>query len=375
MRAGRFSYIDDCLLSRSDSSPCEAKRVNAPAAPFRFTLKQLLFTIGVFGVLLGLAVMGINGTRGQQRRAHCKNNLRQLALGVSNHQDQRGECPPLAMFDGGLSWAAAILPYVESSSLWVNCNFDQRCDAPANSQTKVLKGDGMFRAYLYCPAKRGAPQRTNGYPAGDYAVPSLGIVESDDPALDDTWMQAHDLSKNRGPFLVTLHKQPQEWKDKPGKHRGDAVRLPSQTSYASWVDGTSNQAIFGEKALHPRYAHAAGKGGDFTVYAWIEKDYNAAGCSRNGAHGLVRDRLARPDRAWSRFGSWHPEVCQFAFGDGHVEAISNYVSSSLIKNASNRCDGERCVLYKTVSPAKAASEKQDAESLATPSPGGTPTHQ
>jgi hypothetical protein len=134
----------------------------------------------------------------------------------------------------------------------------------------------------------------------------------------------------------------QTWSDQPGVHAKRASQYRVLTSMASWIDGTSNQAIFGEKALHPSNANMAGKGGDFTVFAWVENDADASGCSRNGAHGLTRSPQEQPDRTWSRFGSWHAGVCLFAFGDGRVDTVQNYVSTSAIYEWCHRSDGPFC---------------------------------
>ena len=121
-----------------------------------------------------------------------------------------------------------------------------------------------------------------------------------------------------------------------------------------------NQAVFGEKAIHPRWPNVAGKRGDFTVYAWLELNLNASGPARNGYNGLTRtptdgagsyndpnsasDPPAKISKYFARFGSWHPNMCQFAFGDGHVQAVNNYVGSGLIRNMSRRSDGGRVEL-------------------------------
>lgn len=319
--------------------------MNVSAPGRRFTLKQMLIAVGVIGVLLGLAALAINGTQEMQRQRGCQNNLRELALTVQNHHDQRGDCPPLAMFNGGLSWAAALQPYLQDQNAKPNLSFDQRYNAPSNSTSSGLKAKQPISRFLFCPSKRRGPQWTDGYPAGDYAVPSVGIVDSDDPTLDDTWMRADDPFKNYGPFVVVQRVPPQTWINQPGTHAKEAANYVSQTSIASWVDGTSNQALFGEKALHPSRVNTPGRGGDFTVFAWTENDYNASGCSRNGARALARSPDELADRAWSRFGSWHLGICQFAFGDGQVRTVRNVASTSWVFNVSNRANGGRIVCY------------------------------
>ena len=71
----------------------------------------------------------------------------------------------------------------------------------------------------------------------------------------------------------------------------------------------------------------------------------ASACARNGRERLQRSADEPAELAWSRFGSWHPGVTLFAFGDAHVDAVQNYVSSSVIHYASNRADQPGCILY------------------------------
>jgi type II secretory pathway pseudopilin PulG len=313
--------------------------MDALRIPQRFTLLQMLVAVGVFGILLALAVPWIHAARENQQVVQCRDNLRQLALGVQNHHDQRGDCPPLAMFDHGISWAALLQPYCEKRRNFPVLSPDQRYDAASNGQAIGLKGDLALGDYLFCPAKRGAPQRIDGYPAGDYAAPSVGRVSSNDPALDDTWMQAHQFAQNTGPLLVLYRVQPQSWIDRPGtRSRGEARNYRSLTSFASWGNGTMKQAVFGEKALLRRRDGRLERGGDFTVTAWLENDMRASGCARNGGERLQRSVDELAELAWSRFGSWHPGVTLFAFGDAHVDAVQNYVSSSVIYDTCDRHD-------------------------------------
>jgi hypothetical protein len=174
-------------------------------------------------------------------------------------------------------------------------------------------------------------------------------VNADDPAVNDGWMQAHSLDKNWGPFLALHRTQPQAWINAPGVHSKTARRYRSQTSFVMWVDGAAHQIVFGEKAMEPRGMGTAGKGGDFTVYAWIEQDYNASGCARNGANSLARYSSGAAGSAWNRFGSWHPNICQFAFGDGRVEPLQNNIRRQELEKLCNRANGGPCIQIGTVS--------------------------
>ncbi|MEQ8788173.1 MAG: DUF1559 domain-containing protein [Pirellulaceae bacterium] len=312
--------------------------MNVPPAGNRFTLAQLLIVVGILGAGLGLAVRWMQQAREAACRSACKNNLKQHALGFQNHQDQRGDNVPLAVFSRGFSWAELSRPYLESRG-----NFRSRYELPYDSPSNASELRYLSNyPYLYCPSRRKAPQLTAGFAAGDYAVPSVGVVESNNSALDDTWLQAHDLSKNKGPFLLVWRTQPRF--PIPTNLPGIVVsagHYRSKTTMASWTNGASNQIVLGEKALHPRRLNTDGKGGDFTIGSWIENDYNASGCTRNGGESLARSPWDDPEGMWPRFGSWHEGVCQFAYGDGHVEVVNNYVNSSVLRQGCDRTSRAR----------------------------------
>lgn len=58
------------------------------------TLVELLVVIGLVAVLAGLLLPAIQMAREAARQAKCKNNIRQIALGLLNHEAARGSFPP-----------------------------------------------------------------------------------------------------------------------------------------------------------------------------------------------------------------------------------------------------------------------------------------
>jgi len=119
-----------------------------------FTLIELLVVIAIIAVLIALLLPAVQAAREAARRAQCVNNLKQIGLGVQNYISTNNAFPPL--FDnfgingnlpanGGegpwpLSWAVALLPFMEQQQLFgaANYNFGAQ-DAPNTtlSYTKV----------------------------------------------------------------------------------------------------------------------------------------------------------------------------------------------------------------------------------------------
>ena len=91
-----------------------------------FTLVELLVVIGIIGVLVAIAVPAVESAREASRSALCRNNLRQVALGVDMFEGGTGTYPPgqfLGPYGDGpnstaWSFLARILPYIEQGNLY-----------------------------------------------------------------------------------------------------------------------------------------------------------------------------------------------------------------------------------------------------------------
>jgi hypothetical protein len=295
----------------------------------------LAVVLACCGGLGGLAVIAVQRAREAANAAGCKNNLRQLALGAQNHHEQRGDNVPLGTFSGGVSWSVLMVTYTDHSCL----SRRERWDLPYNASpenVRALHDPRASLAFLHCPSRRHPAEYTDAYPLSDYAVPSLGVDKTlDDPQLDDTWMQCHDLDKNHGPLLLLYARPPPMWNEQIARH------YRSQTSEASFLGGTSHQILFGEKALHPGSLGRGGKAGDFTVCSFIENSYNASGAARPANGGISPSPYDHPDTVYRYWGSWHPGICQFAFADGSHRPLNNAISASVLAQLCDRTDANK----------------------------------
>jgi prepilin-type N-terminal cleavage/methylation domain-containing protein len=110
-----------------------------------FTLVELLVVIAIIGVLVALLLPAVQAAREAARRNSCLNNIKQISLGLNNHESARQFFPlastapflgkagvvtdqlktannvtnPTSIADGdGYSWLVQVLPYMEQQPLY-----------------------------------------------------------------------------------------------------------------------------------------------------------------------------------------------------------------------------------------------------------------
>src|SRR5262245_51060388 len=86
-----------------------------------FTLVELLVVIAIIGILIALLLPAINMAREAGRRSTCRNNIKQVLLGINNYHDANKEFPTAGTdpesgphFGPGI----VILPFIEEKALF-----------------------------------------------------------------------------------------------------------------------------------------------------------------------------------------------------------------------------------------------------------------
>lgn len=314
------------------------KRVGIPArAPGSsrrgFTLVELLVVIAIIGILVALLLPAVQAAREAARRMHCQNNLKQIGVAIHSFSDSRRELPPSRTYDHYTSWAFLILPHLEQINLFDD--WDPTLKYYYQSDEARLTPIPTY----FCPSRRDAgmqsksgddiysPYETSGHVPGtvaDYAC-SAGYG----PSGVWNWINSNgamilgDATTNP-PTIPAGSYAP------PG---AKLVTWRSRTGFNSLMDGTSNTILVGEKHVRPsRYGIASEDGA-------IYNGDHPGNFSRCGGPGYPLARFPT-DSFRINFGSSHPGVVNFVFGDGSVHGISVQISTDTLGRLTARNDHE-----------------------------------
>jgi prepilin-type N-terminal cleavage/methylation domain-containing protein len=291
-----------------------------------FTLIELLVVIAIIAILIALLVPAVQKVREAAARTQCINNLKQIALAFHEFHDATKKLPPSRLdVNGGATWAVLILPYIDQAVLFDQWDLTQEFYAQPVASVKTTQ-----LTVYYCPARRTAGQNllsnpgdvpqagwtTTPYPGalGDYACCSGDdATVYNTPTATGAIIDAVYKTTGSGPYTIT------SW--------------TSQTSFTTILDGVSNTFMVGEKHVRPTQF------GDSNV---------GDGCIYNGDIPANAARVAGPNNLLAtpptvafntNFGSWHIDLCHFAFCDGTVRPISVNIDPTTYGYLGNRNDG------------------------------------
>lgn len=277
---------------------CHDKRWNRRG----FTLIELLVVIAIIAVLIALLLPAVQQAREAARRTQCKNNMMQLLLALENYRMAHETLPPGTVNPAGpirsepegyhMSWIVQILPYFEQQNVYRHIDFSKSIYDDANKPARETR-----ISVLVCPS---------AVIQGSKAVSSYAGSHHDAEAPIDV--------KQNGVLF-----------------------LNSRIRYEDLTDGSMYTIFLGERLLRDSDSDLGWASGTRATL-------------RNGGHAIASQSLqwgqpvaeAQPEDPLhvGGFGSVHAGGAHFGMGDGSVRFFSSNIKPDLLRNLTNRADGE-----------------------------------
>jgi prepilin-type N-terminal cleavage/methylation domain-containing protein/prepilin-type processing-associated H-X9-DG protein len=311
-----------------------------------FTLIELLVVIAIIAVLIALLLPAVQQAREAARRAHCKNNMKQIGLALHNYHDTHRVFPPSYLVqpnvdpvmgtpnangDNGPGWTilTMLLPQIEQTSVYNSFNIN----LPAWHANNAAPAKTLITTYR-CPSD---PSPTNVYNVVDGCAAGANTLAT---------FSLSNYVANAG--------QREVWSD-PGELSGLAngpFYRNSRTSMRDVTDGLSNTVFFGEQTTFhtigatwvgivpdsqtcptTRFSYAgsdeaapqinvhSGPGGPFEIPPVIHQP--------NSNLGLVDEMY-----------SMHSDGCNVLLGDGSVRYASKNMDAVVWSYLATQAGGE-----------------------------------
>ena len=305
------------------------KTRSGPRRRLGFTLIELLVVIAIIGILVALLLPAVQSAREPARQVQCRNNLKQIALGVLNYHDATGAFPmggylqpTYTLVDwttNGNCWLVPVLPYIEQKTLYNAYNIDMNWGNLVNL-TAHATGIGT----LWCPSD-GSVNGGAMVPADKVFFPWEGAGYPEPVRL-----QFSSYAACTGSWFAQRFPDVPAWEAINDSNNG-LVHFQSNRRLADITDGTSNTLLLGERAhglLSPDRRN--------TWHWWLgpsrvlftaEWPLNPQKQISDGSVNAGPIGNSNPSVFLLSASSYHPGGCQFAFADGSVRFLKDTIDS------------------------------------------------
>jgi prepilin-type N-terminal cleavage/methylation domain-containing protein/prepilin-type processing-associated H-X9-DG protein len=299
-----------------------------------FTLIELLVVIAIIAILIALLLPAVQQAREAARRTQCKNNLKQIGLGLHNYESTHGTFPlgyidlvpgsPAAL-DGGWAWDAFVLPFIDQAPLYNTLNFARHPygdTANGMSTPENVRAMSVVQPAFKCPSDTGpstradnagsAPNGLANHALSNYMA-CIGAFDGD--VCNDAAFPVTTTRRNNGLF-----------------NPNNVRRIRDVT------DGTSNAIAVGEVMYIPNGTEPGGNYGSDRQYMYGNvttgggPNCNQIGVNNNGGFNHMRSTrkklnapLLNVSNLNRAYHSRHVGGAQFALCDGSVRFISENI--------------------------------------------------
>ena len=266
------------------------------------SIVEVLMVMLIISIVLSMLVPNLLAGRDAARQIQCLNNMRQIALGIQNYDQQHGSLPsgvinptgPIRHKPEGLhiGWLVELLPFMEQSALFSSID---------------------TRFSIYDPssgAARGAPISVFRCPTENFGGATIKLGSTSYAGCHHDLEEPIDFD-NHGVFFLNSH-----------------------VTYDDIPDGTGSTIFFGEKLV------------DQSDLGWASGTRSSL---RNTGTPINGKTVVDPDAVKfygpsvlpvGGFGSRHRGGANFSFGDGSVRFVRESIQMEIFRRLGHRADGE-----------------------------------
>jgi prepilin-type N-terminal cleavage/methylation domain-containing protein/prepilin-type processing-associated H-X9-DG protein len=310
-----------------------------------FTLIELVVVIAIIGVLVALMLPALLAARETARRTACANNLKQLALGLQQHEDIYKRLPEGLRQESapyrGYTFYTRLLPFIEQQSLFdqwdfVNLRNNTTNGLAATRLNVLLCPSDVFQEVVFdVPEDADAGILYGGKYAGTSYGGNFGEVGYHPTTGPIGPVKPTGVLFLTGPGSAPLADQ-------------EAIGLKDI------VDGATNTILLGEKFHHDPNFDAAPpdrighlRMHQWSMWAW-SGGFKGVGHVMGSAAVPINERVTFPlgsgygpyDRRVTSWGSGHPGGANFALCDGSVRFIRQNITRATLVALSTRNSAE-----------------------------------
>lgn len=296
-----------------------------------FTMVELLGVLAIVGLLVGLLLPAVQAARESARRLQCKNNLRQIGLGLANYESLYRRYPkggtgvislndPSVLARMRLSWGTAILPFIEKTALYDSMNLQQPYLHPDNLQA----GQTLVETYL-CPS---APKQELLRPNGDTPHAMQLFARTDYGGnYGERGLRCHPLTNCQNNYVSS------------GGGRGTLMLGRDQDIAANDItDGLSHTVLVGES---PEGLHSIWIGHKNVFDQSVPLDARIrSGSPWAPCHPAFSSRRGRFCDFGQEFHSYHAGGAVFSLADGSTHFLTGAQDFKILAAMLSRAGGE-----------------------------------
>lgn len=301
-----------------------------------FTLIELLVVIAIIAILVAILLPAVQQAREAARRASCKNNLKQIGLGLHNYHDVYRQFPTVNMNGDSLSGGSlfvSLLPMIEQQASFEGFDATGTNSDPGNVEATTGQ---MVPTYL-CPSnvfRRDVP--------GSCLDSGGGLI---------------DRGRAPGTYAANIGTRDYNavWRYIPFAQRPvlDGAIVYSDcttptTAMRDFIDGVSNVLLVGETAWNlADYEFPASSTNcpgqtrwGFTYWS-VPYPGSTAATSQFGFNIKDVPEDGQFTTSWLRhFRSDHPGGSNFVMGDGRVLFMATEIDGDVYDGLASRNGGE-----------------------------------